>query len=225
MNYFTDDFIKFFLELEKNNNRDWFAENKKRYEKSVKKPFYHFINELIIEINQLGGSLLLEAKDCVLRINRDIRFAKDKTPYNTHYTAFVSSGGRKDKNIPGIFIRLSASEIGIMGGCFGPDKEQLSRIRSFILDNKSEFEKAQRGTFEKVFGEIKGEVQKRMPPEFKNEAEVYPAIARKQFYYTAMLDKSLITDSKLMDRILDNYKAMKPMNDFLITAISQNELK
>lgn len=97
MQYFTKDFLDFFKELSANNHKDWFHENKKRYESSVKKPFAAFLNDFFEEIRKHDTEFKVEAKDCIARINRDIRFAKDKTPYNTHYTAFASRGGKKTR--------------------------------------------------------------------------------------------------------------------------------
>jgi uncharacterized protein (TIGR02453 family) len=125
MKYFTSDFVEFFKDLAKNNHKEWFHQNKKRYELSVKNPFTLFLNDLITEIKKYDTTLEIEPKDCILRINKDIRFSKDKTPYNLHYTAFISKGGKKDKSIPGLFLRVSPEEIGIMAGCFGVSKEQL----------------------------------------------------------------------------------------------------
>ena len=108
MQYFTEDFINFFKELAANNHKEWFHENKKRYESSVKKPFTVFVGKMIEEIQKVDADLMIEPKDCILRINRDIRFSKDKTPYNLHYTAFISRGGKKDKSIPGFFYSIFA---------------------------------------------------------------------------------------------------------------------
>ena len=106
MKYFTSDFVEFFKDLAKNNQKEWFHENKKRYEASIKNPFTLFLKDLIAEIQKFDSELHIEPKDCILRINRDVRFSKDKTPYNLHYTAFISKGGKKDKSIPGFFLRF-----------------------------------------------------------------------------------------------------------------------
>jgi len=99
------------------------------------------LGDLITEIRKFDSSLMIEPKDCVLRINKDIRFSKDKSPYNLHYTAFVSKEGRKDKSIPGIFLRFSPEMVGIMGGCFGPSKQQLEKIRMTISANPKRLRK------------------------------------------------------------------------------------
>ena len=128
MAYFTNDFMKFFLELEKNNNKEWFDDNRKRYKTSIKDPFYSFIDLMIGMINERDSSVRITAKDAVMRINRDIRFSPDKTPYNVHYGAIISSAGRKDKSVPGFFLRFSPKFLGVFGGAHGIDKHQLKKF-------------------------------------------------------------------------------------------------
>lgn len=220
MKYFAQDYIAFFQELAVHNNKEWFHDNKRRYENSVKKPFEKFIEAIITEIRKNDSNLVVEAKDCILRINRDIRFAKDKTPYNLHRTAFVSSGGRKDKSIPGIFIRISPEMVGIMGGCIGPDKTQLSNIRTTISKDPSTFRKLLKANdFSEKFDELKGEEMKRIPKELQPAVEKEPLILKKQFYMMAELKPSLITSEKLMSETMDHWHAMRPLNDFLTKAM------
>lgn len=221
MIYFEQDFIEFFKELKINNHKDWFHENKKRYENSVKKPFEKFVDDLIVEIRSEGQDIELSSRDCILRINRDIRFSKDKTPYNLHYTAFVSPGGRKDKSAPGLFIRFSPKMIGIMGGCFGPDKEQLSRIRKSIATNPKAFrELLEDKSFKHLFGEIKGEEIKRIPKELQHAVIDEPLVAKKQFYFVNELKPDVITSDTLMVQVMNHWKTMRPVNEFLSQALN-----
>ena len=97
MAYFTKDFIDFFKELAANNKKEWFDFNRKRYEKSVKQPFAEFVQEMIDRIRADDPKVDISTKDAIFRINRDVRFSKDKTPYKTHMAAIVSARGKKDK--------------------------------------------------------------------------------------------------------------------------------
>ena len=221
MAYFEKDFIAFFNELEKNNHKDWFDENRKRYEKTVKKPFADFVGAMIKNIQAYDPTLLVEPKDCILRINRDIRFSKDKTPYNTHVTAFISSGGRKDKTKPGFFLRLTPKEVGVMIGCFHPDKKQLQNIRETIASDPAAFSKTiNEKAFKNKFGELKGEEHKRVPSEFKELAETEPLIVRKQFYATAMLDSKILLQDDLVDILMEHYHAALPVNIYFEKAMN-----
>ena len=220
MKYFTPDFIQFFKELATNNHKEWFHSQKKRYEASVKTPFVQFVNDLITQVGK-HQILSVEAKDCILRINRDIRFSKDKTPYNLHVTAFISPGGRKNKSIPGLFIRLSPEMIGIMGGCYGPDKDQLKAIREQIMADPEAFRKLlNTKAFKGKFGTLRGEQMKRIPKEWKAAAKLEPLLLHKQFYYMGEEKASLIPSDQLLKTVMDYYKAMKPLNDYLTKAIN-----
>lgn len=223
MAYFTQDFLDFFKELAANNHKDWFHENKKRYEKSVKEPFDLFVKDLIAEIKKHDPELDLEPKDCVMRINRDIRFAKDKTPYNTHRTAIVSRGGRKDKSVPGIYLRFSPEKIGILGGCYGPSTEQLSDIRSTISSDIKGFQKLiSSKDFTSKFGAIQGDANKRIPKELQTAAESEPLIMNKQFYYVSEHDPKMILADDLIEQIMELWHTMRPVNEYFYKAFSKS---
>jgi len=220
MTYFTEDFTCFFKELAKNNHKDWFHAQKKRYETSIKKPFERFVGDMISHIQKYDTELQIEPKDCILRINRDIRFSKDKSPYNLHYTAFISKGGRKDKSIPGMFLRFSPETIGIMGGCFGPSKEQLHKIRTSIHKNPSTFKKLiDNAEFVQKFGEIRGETMKRIPKEWIDACNQEPLIKNKQFYFVGEEAPTLLTNPLLIEEMMNYWKTMQPVNEYLSKVI------
>ena len=105
MHFFEQDFIDFFKELQQNNHRDWFHSQKKRYENSVKQPFLIFVQEIINQMQDMDQAITMEAKEAMFRINRDIRFSKDKSPYKTHMAAIISAGGKKDMTTPGMYLQ------------------------------------------------------------------------------------------------------------------------
>ena len=218
MNYFTQDFLKFFKELE--NNREWFNKNKSRYEESVKKPFEAFITELIRRIHDEDPNINTNPKDSIFRIYRDVRFSPDKRPYKTHASAVISAGGRKDMRDPGHYIELSAKEIRFYGGLYMIEKNDLQMIREHIAANTARFNKLIGDKkFKKVFGKMLGEQNKRIPPEFKEAYEKQPLIANKQFYFFAKLDTKELPNKKLTDKLMNFYKVAKPINNFLKQAL------
>lgn len=220
MAYFTDDFVQFFKELAANNNRDWFHANKKRYEGSVKKPFEAFIQDLIKKVQALEPDLKLEPKEAIFRINRDIRFSKDKTPYKLNVSAIVAKGGRKGMHSPGMYIELNPEEIRVYGGIYMPDKDLLYSVREQIINNMAEFDKAINDKdFKKVYGTIQGEKNKIIPKEFKEAGEKQPLIYNKAFYYYTKLPVKLTTSPKLADEVMSAYGAAKPVREFLRKAV------
>jgi len=220
MQYFTKDFLDFFKELSANNHKEWFHENKKRYETSVKRPFLTFLQDLFVEIKKQDKEFKVEAKNCIARINRDIRFSKDKTPYNLYYTGFAGRGGKKKKDIPGIFLRFGPEETAIMGGCYLPSKEQLFGIRKAIGTDITAFRTLiEDNEFVAKFGNVLGEEHKRIPAEFRDAYKKEPLIAKKQFYYLARKEPELILSSNLIDELMLYWHTARPLNEYFIKAI------
>lgn len=220
MSYFTSNFIEFFKELSKNNHKEWFDQNRKRYEEHVKKPFHAFVDEMIRRINEDDPSVQILPKDAIFRINRDIRFSKDKSPYKTNVSALISAGGKKDKTFPGIYLELSAEGMRIYGGAHMLDKEQLNNVRETIAENPEGFIAVINDRqFKDKFGGIRGEKNKRVPKEFAEAAEKQPFILNKEFYYFVKLPVKTITSPGLADVTMEYYYAGKPVNHFLKKAM------
>ncbi len=216
MAFFSEDFHAFFTELNKNNNKDWFDKNRKRYEKEVKNPFKKFVEHLISKVHSIDPNVNIEAKDAIMRINRDIRFSKDKTPYKTQAAAVISAGGRKNMSIPGQFFSLGLNGMEIYGGLYQTDKTQLYNIRQHISYNLKTFEDLiHNPKFKKRFGEIEGEKNKIIPSEFKADAEKQALIYNKSFYYHCNFGPEVIVKDNLDEIWLDCYITGKPICDFL----------
>lgn len=222
MAYFTKDFLKFFEELTDNNNREWFTNNKELYEKKVRKPFEELVFELITRLSFDDPLLMLEPKDAIFRIYRDIRFSKDKTPYKIHASAAINRGGRKAWNEPGVYFEMNHEGIGIYGGLYFPSNENIKRIRKYIATHLREFEKiiTSKNFKAKFDGQILGEKSKRLPKELEEAALKQPVIYNKQFYFGCELPKSYILKEELPDILIDYFAAGKPFNDFLRASIT-----
>ncbi|MGE0567016.1 MAG: DUF2461 domain-containing protein [Bacteroidia bacterium] len=222
MKHFNPAFLKFFNELSKNNSTEWFNENRKTYEKEVKKPFSDFVDEMIKRIQKHEPDVKIKASEAIMRINKDIRFSKDKTPYNTHVSANISVYGKKDKSYPGFYFQLSPKGIMIYGGAYMVENTTLQALRSHIADNLKEFVKIYSDkSFKEKYGKIQGEQNKRIPPEFQKVVVKEPLIANKQFFYSAELKPVLITSDKLPDELMKYYLAGKKINDFLKMAFKK----
>jgi uncharacterized protein (TIGR02453 family) len=220
MHYFTQDFLDFFKELSSNNNRDWFQENKKRYETSIKKPFENFIQDMIYKIHEDDEDLMITPKEAIFRIYRDIRFSKDKTPYKTHASAVIGKGGRKNYTDPGVYLELSSDHLRFYSGIYQLSKDQLENVRSYISNNLNEFNSLLKDkNFKKYYKTIRGEQNKRIPKEYNDIFEKQPLIANKQFYYFTELDPAKILSKNLTDNLMKFYYAAKPMNSFLKKAL------
>jgi uncharacterized protein (TIGR02453 family) len=217
MAWFTDDFNRFFKDLAKNNNKEWFDQNRKRYGTSVKQPFHAFVLEVIRRVHAEDKRVHIEPKDAIFRINRDIRFSKDKTPYKLSCSAIISPGGRKDHSTPGLYFELGPEHVAIYGGRYMPDPEDLRNIREHIAANMKKFKVLYEApAFKAKFGSIQGERNKVLPPDLKTAAAKEPLIYNKQFYWVAELPPKLVTDAKLLEILMDHYRTMRPLNEFLL---------
>ena len=216
MAFFQEEFLKFFIELAPNNHKDWFDANRKRYENFVKDPFKDFVTHLIGKLATKDPVFKdLEAKDCIFRINRDIRFSKDKQPYKLQVSAVVAPEGKKSKAINGVYFELGPEKMRVYGGIYEIEKEDLLIVREGIAANPEKFRKAyENKEFKKVFGHIRGEKNKIIPKELKDAAEKEPLIFNKNWYFFAEFEPETILDDKLDQIIIDCYNAGRPVEEF-----------
>ena len=224
MAFFTADFLEFFIELAPNNNKDWFDLNRKRYESSVREPFRHFVQHLIDTLAMTQPEFKgLEAKDCVFRINRDIRFSKDKTPYKMNVSAVISPNGKKSQAVNGVYFELGPEHVRVYGGVYEIDKDDLLAVREGIAANLEAFKAAYTDKqFVRTFKNIIGEKNKIIPKDLRDAAEVEPLIFNKQWYFYAQLDAEDVLRDDLDQVILKCYEAGKPVESFFSKLIQRS---
>lgn len=220
MSFFTPAFFKFFEQLEKNNNKEWFEANRKTYENEVKAPFKKFVTHIINELAKDQPDLLRDASKCIFRINRDIRFSKDKSPYKNNVAAVFNRSGTKDMR-PGYYLHIGAKELFIGGGMYMLDKEQIEKVRQEIYYNADEFKKIISEKSFKSLYTVEGEKNKVLSPDYKEFAKEQPLIANKQFYFHGNLTREDILSKDLDKRVLKYFRAGAAFNDFLMRAISE----
>lgn len=221
MSFFTPAFFKFFQQLEKNNHKEWFDANRKTYETEVKEPFKKFVAHILNELAKDQPDILKDPSKSIFRINRDIRFSKDKSPYKNHVGAVFSRSGTKD-NRPGYYLHMGAKEILIGGGMYELDKEQLEKVRQEIYYNNDAFKKIiNEKNFKTYYGTVKGEQNKVLTPEYKDYAKEQPLIANKQFYFMGTLTKEDVLSKDFDKIVLKHFKAAAKFNEFMMHAISE----
>ncbi|NAY91618.1 TIGR02453 family protein [Muricauda sp. JGD-17] len=213
-------YSSFFKELSSNNHKEWFHANKKRYEADVKKPFLHLLEDLLPTLTSWDENIFSDPKKALFRINRDIRFSKDKSPYNTIMKAGFSAGGRKSE-LPGYYLGIDAENVHVGGGLFMIKPPELKKVRTSIAKNPDTFLSiVESKSFTSNFGRLKGEKAKRLDKELMNGANRTDLIFNKQFYAMAEFPLEPFYESKkLVDEILDHFKAIKPLNSYLQEAL------
>ena len=208
----TFDFLK---KLKKNNNRDWFNENKQLYE-DARYDFEKFAGELIDVITKFDKSLLgLDPKDCMFRIYRDVRFSKDKSPYKTNMGAVLYEGGRKSPKA-GYYFHLEPGSCFYAGGLYMPQPDQLLSIRKAIYKRFDDFEKILRNKeFKKYFISIDGEKLKTTPKGFPKEHPSSGFLKLKSYIAYAEVDNAMVLSKSILGYSSKVFRAMKPFIDFL----------
>ncbi len=213
--------FKFLKDLKKNNNKPWFDEHRKQYE-AAKTDFYQLVDAVIAGIAAFDSSVAhLKAKDCAFRINRDVRFSKDKSPYKTNMGAFISKGGKKI-NSAGYYIHIEPGQCFAAGGFYMPDAPQLAKIRQEIDYSFDEWKKiVSEKSFKKIFVKgVEGIKVLSRPP--KGYDETNPAISylkMKSFIASRDLADKELQDKTAVKEIAKTYAAMKPMIIFLNAAV------
>ena len=221
MKYFSKDFIQFLRELNENNNKEWFDENRKRYEQNVKKPFELFIGDLILAVQEFDPKIQINPKKAIFRINRDVRFSKDKTLYKTQRSAVLNKRSRKEE-FPAYYLRIDQEQLHIGGGLFNLSTEGLYKAREEIMYNEEGFTKAiQSRSFKDVFGDLKGEKNKVLRAPFKEVAEETPVLYQKQFYYMTSFSNQKILEEDIVPFIVKQLQAAYPLNKFFQEAFTE----
>lgn len=219
MKFFSPEYLQFFKELEANNDREWFNANKSRFQTHVEKPFLKFIEHLVDRFQAIEPNMMLTAKDAVFRIYRDTRFSADKTPYKTRMAAIIAPGGRKGTHNQGAYIELGAQHARIYGGVYQPDKETLRKIREKIAANLDEFERLLKDKkFVEVYGELRGEKNKRLPAEFNDAATKQPLIFNQEFYFFHTFEPEVILSDDLPEKLIQYYLTGREIGHFLHNA-------
>jgi len=214
--------IKFLKGLKKNNNKPWFDANRKAYD-AAKADFSFFIQEVIGQHGKKDPSIKnLLAKDCMFRINRDIRFAKDKSPYKTNFGASINKGGRKAWDTAGYYFHLEPGGSFTGGGIYMPMPDELKKVRQEIDYNFAGFKKIiSAAKFKKVYGELSMSEEfmlSRLPKGYEpgNPAENY--LKLKSYIAMISLTDSDLTSKNLLKKTLTAFEALQPLITFINTA-------
>ncbi|CAN5221974.1 DUF2461 domain-containing protein [soil metagenome] len=207
--------FNFLKQLQNNNNREWFEKNRKNYlEAKVK--FEEFVSEILKELEKFENLGDLTAKQCIFRINRDIRFSSDKTPYKRNMSAAFALGGKKSPYHPYYLHIEPGGKSFLGGGLYDPDKEKLTKVRQEIDYNKETLiEIIENREFKKYFTGISGEKLKTAPKGYPKDHPDINLLKFKQYIIIHQLNNGQILDENFSNLIIDVFKVMKPFLDWL----------
>jgi uncharacterized protein (TIGR02453 family) len=215
----TLDFLK---NLKKNNNKEWFDANRKAYE-TARNNFIDVTATVLQGIGKVDESLAkLEPKKCIFRINRDVRFSKDKSPYKTNFGMSFSRGG-KNAMSAGYYFHLEPEECFIGGGIYMPMPNEVKKIRQEIDYNFADFKKIiHQRTFVQTFNNLdfSKEFSLQRPPKGYDESnEAIDYLKLKTWIVSLKVTEPEILDKNLPNRIIKAFEVMQPFIFFLNNAL------
>jgi len=209
--------LDFLSDLAKNNNREWFAENKNRYD-ICKTYFENISKQLILEIAAFDEDIKhVEAKDCVFRIYRDTRFSHDKTPYKTHFGVFIASAGGRKSQRGGYYFHIDPAGCFLGAGVWCPPPPLLKALRQSVYENIEELEEIiSQEDFKHYYPTFFDEEKlKTVPQGFPKDFEQAELLKLKHYLVEFKLDNSLFQNDDFIKRIAKIFEVAYPLNRFL----------
>ncbi|HLA94405.1 MAG TPA: DUF2461 domain-containing protein [Pyrinomonadaceae bacterium] len=212
--------VGFLKKLDKNNNRDWFNANKDVFIKANDNVIA-VTGELLSRVTKFDPEVSgIDPKSCVFRIYRDVRFAKDKSPYKTNLGAFIAPGGKKAM-MPGYYFHVQPAMYFSAAGKHMPDSSELLKIRNAIAASTMEFLKIVNAkAFKTRFGDLDGDRLTKPPKGFAADHEAIEYLKLKSFTVTEEFTEKEATGKDYPKLLAESFKAAYPLVQFLRKALA-----
>lgn len=220
--YFTAATFRFLRDLAAHNDRDWFAANKPRYEDVLRQPYLRLITDLQAPLAKISPHYRADPRPqggSLFRQHRDTRFSNDKRPYKTWAGARFFHERWREIEAPSLYLHLQPGECFVGGGFWHPSPDTTKKIRAFLADNPAAWIKATRGKAFAARFVLGGETLTRPPRGFDPALALIEDIKRKDFVATQSFDERLATSAELRPFVVDAFKAVAPMIDYLCAAV------
>ena len=220
--HFGPELFDFLRELADNNDRDWFAANKQRYQSDVRDPMLHLISDFAPRLKKISRHFVADPRPVggsLFRIYRDVRFSKNRAPYKTHAAAQFRHQRGKDVHAPGFYLSLAPGEIIGGAGIWHPDSATLKRIREALVERPRAWKNAIGGTdFQRTF-ELEGESLKRGPKGFDPEHPLIEDLKRKDFVAMVRFEEADALADDFLDRYTECCRIAVPFVRYLTKAL------
>lgn len=209
--------VDFLKELNVNNNREWFAENKNRYT-DLKIYFEDICKDLILKIAEFDDDIKnVDVKDCVFRIYKDVRFSRDKKPYKTHFGVYIASAGGRKSQRGGYYLHIDPAGSFVAVGVWFPPSNILKALRQSVYDNIEELQEIiNKDDFKNNFGNFYEEDKlKKIPTGFPKDFEYAELLKLKHYMVDYKLDNETLDSNNFTEKIAAIVKKGYPLNKFL----------
>lgn len=203
---------QFLIELEFSNSKAWFDQNRPRY-LELRLEFIDFVAEVIAGVSSFDASVKgVRAKDCLFRINRDVRFSHNKNPYKTNFSAALSAGGRHS-NYPIYYVQLGIENSITAGGIYAPPNDQLALIRRFIEHHPKKAD----ALLEEFGGLDKDAILSRFPKGFPSGSEL---LKYKSFTVSSAFDALGLGSAGVLEEVVTKCAKMQALHKYLREALT-----
>jgi uncharacterized protein (TIGR02453 family) len=208
--------VTFFKSLKRNNRREWFQPRKHLFDQHVKAPMAELVAALNSDFAKFAPEYVTDPKKAVFRIYRDTRFSADKTPYKTHIAASFARRGGERLAAGGFYFSVSHDQIEVAGGIYHPEPETMLVVRNHIAEHHLELRRilADRKV-RRLVGELQGDALTRAPKGFDPAHPAIGLIKMKDWILDTTLDPSLGTTPRLYKELVDRFRVIAPLIDFL----------
>jgi len=220
--YFTPGLFEFLHQLQSHNNRDWFLENEERYEKQVRDPILRFITDLGPGLHKINPRIVADpspTRGSMMRIYRDIRFSKDKSPYKTFIAAHFWHDKGKEGATPGFYLRLEPGDSMLGAGIWHPEPGALKKIRDAIAGDPKGWKRDTSAGQLRAICNMGGESLQKPPRGYDPNHPFIEDIKRKDFTVGLPLADKSVLGSDILKFTLATYQKMGPFVQFLTRAI------
>jgi uncharacterized protein (TIGR02453 family) len=220
--HFSRELFGFMEELRENNRREWFEENRARYEREVREPLLAFIGDFAPRLKKISTKFVADPRPqgrSMFRIYRDVRFSPDKRPYKTHAAARFSHVMAQDVHAPGYYVHLEPGRVFFGAGIWHPEPAALGSIRDAIVAHPRQWKKSiEAPAFAKLW-ELRGDKLSRPPKGYDASHPLIEDLKRKDFIAIAECSEAEALDGKFIDRFTDACAAATPLMKFLAKAL------
>ncbi len=222
MSYFSTETFDFLRELSAHNEREWFLANKERYEKHVRTPAMYFIRAVAPDLSKISKEVVADPRPnggSLFRIHRDLRFARDKTPYNPEIGMYVGHREARSGAAPGFFLRISPGQNKSGGGVHTANAAELNRIRDAIVAGSNSWRRSVRNASARYQHELRPGSLKRLPRGYAGDHPCAEDLKRTSFFLTVTYTDDEVIAADFIERFIYNWRSEAPFMAFLARAL------
>jgi len=222
--HFDKEFFDFLKELKQNNTREWFQANKEHYQSVVQEPLLRFISDFADPLHDISREFVADPRPSggsMFRIYRDVRFAKDKSPYKKHAAAQFRHRAGRDAHAPAFYLHLEPGNVFVGAGSWHPDREALEGIRTAIAEDPDRWRTVREDPQFSKRHKLVGESLKRPPRGFDPEHPLIEELKRKDFISIENFSQTKASSAGFIDMVAESFRTAAPLVRFLTEAVGQ----